>query len=66
MKGADQCPKCASRRWGDADQTVTPFYSRTLRVCANCGTAWEPFDESALLDGAQGFWNWPTDLELAA
>lgn len=50
MKGADQCPKCASRRWGEMDQPVTDFYARRLLVCANCGTAWEPFDEAALLD----------------
>lgn len=50
MKGADQCPKCASRRWSDADQGVTKFYAGRLRVCGNCGTAWEPFEESALLD----------------
>ncbi len=50
MKGADQCPKCASRRWGDVDQQVTDFYARGLRVCANCGTAWEPFEPGDLLD----------------
>jgi hypothetical protein len=50
MKGADQCPKCGSRKWGDADQAITAFYNRTLRVCGNCATAWEPFDEADLLD----------------
>lgn len=50
MKGADQCPKCASRRWGVAHQQVTDFYAADLRVCANCGTAWEPFDPADLLD----------------
>lgn len=50
MKGADQCPKCASRRWTDAEQGITTFYAKSLRVCANCGTAWEPFDPAELLD----------------
>lgn len=55
MKGADQCPKCASRRWGDADQDITKFYATTLRVCANCGTAWEPFEEADLLDAGMRY-----------
>jgi hypothetical protein len=50
MKGADQCPKCASRRWGEADQAVTGFYAGTIRVCANCRTAWEPFDPADTID----------------
>jgi hypothetical protein len=50
MKGADQCPKCASRRWADAEQAITDFYATTIRVCANCGTAWEPFEPGDLLD----------------
>lgn len=50
MKGADQCPKCGSRKHGDVEQAVTSFYGRTLRVCGNCGTAWEPFDPADLLD----------------
>lgn len=51
MKGADQCPKCGNRRRTlDAAQPVTPFYATVLRVCGNCRTAWEPFEESALLD----------------
>jgi transcription elongation factor Elf1 len=50
MKGADQCPRCASRRWADVQQPVTDFYAGVLRVCGNCGTAWEPFDVSDLLD----------------
>lgn len=55
MKGAEQCPKCASQRWGDADQPITAFYAPTLRVCANCGTAWEPFDEADLLDAGERY-----------
>lgn len=50
MKGADQCPRCASRRWNDVEQDVTGFYARDLRVCGNCGTAWEPFDPADLVD----------------
>jgi hypothetical protein len=50
MKGADQCPKCASRRTTDVAQEVTDFYAGILRVCANCGTAWEPFDPAELID----------------
>lgn len=49
MKGADQCPRCASRRWATL---VAPsdFYAEELRVCGNCKTVWEPFDEAELLD----------------
>jgi hypothetical protein len=44
MKGADQCPKCASRRWVDVDEpSPKGFYARIVRVCANCKTLWEPF-----------------------
>lgn len=50
MKGADQCPKCASRRWGEVDQTVASFYAGKIRVCANCATAWEPFDPADTID----------------
>lgn len=50
MKGADQCPKCGSRRWLDVEQNVTKFYAATLRVCGNCETAWEPIDPAQLLD----------------
>lgn len=49
MKGATRCPRCASRRWatlvGRSD-----FYADELRVCRNCKTVWEPFDEADLLD----------------
>jgi hypothetical protein len=55
MKGADQCPKCGSRRWADVSQDVTKFYAAVLRVCGNCGCAWEPFDEADLLDEGQWF-----------
>lgn len=50
MKGADQCPKCASRKWADLEQAATGFYAKALRVCGNCATAWEPFDAAELLD----------------
>lgn len=50
MKGADQCPKCASRKWGDVEQPVTSFYAGVIRVCGNCGTAWEPFDPADMID----------------
>lgn len=50
MKGADQCPKCASRKWADVQQEVTGFYATVLRVCGNCGCAWEPFDPAELVD----------------
>jgi hypothetical protein len=50
MKGADQCPRCASRRTARLDQAVTDFYSADLLVCGNCGTAWEPFDPAELVD----------------
>lgn len=49
MKGADQCPRCASRRWATV---VAPsdFYADVLRACANCKTLWEPFEVEELLD----------------
>ncbi|MDH7973719.1 hypothetical protein QH494_16120 [Sphingomonas sp. AR_OL41] len=50
MKGADQCPRCASRKWGDVEQAVTGFYAVSLRVCGNCATAWEPIDPAAIFD----------------
>lgn len=50
MKGADQCPRCASRKSGLLKQPMTDFYAAELRVCGNCGTAWEPFDPAELLD----------------
>lgn len=53
MKGADQCPKCASRRHSDVQQDLTKFYAGTLRVCGNCGTAWEPFEVSDLPHGEE-------------
>lgn len=49
MKGADQCPKCASRKTLDMP-VVSGFYADDLRVCANCKTMWEPFDPAELLD----------------
>lgn len=49
MKGADQCPKCGSRAHADVGQPVTAFYARTLRVCANCRCAWEPFERADVL-----------------
>lgn len=51
MKGADQCPRCGSRRWATV---VAPsdFYADALSVCQNpaCRTMWEPFDPAQLLD----------------
>ncbi len=49
MKGADQCPRCASRRWATI---VAPsdFYGDELRACAYCKTLWEPIDIEQLLD----------------
>lgn len=54
MKGADQCPRCGSRKWLDAETGGIPtppdFYSRDVRACVNCSTIWEPFDPAELLD----------------
>lgn len=52
MKGADQCPRCGSRKTADLQQPVTSFYAATLRSCGNpaCRTTWEPFDPAQLLD----------------
>ncbi|API58900.1 hypothetical protein BSL82_05885 [Tardibacter chloracetimidivorans] len=44
MKGADQCPRCASRRWTAIKNPHDQFYASDIRICANCRTAWEPFD----------------------
>lgn len=50
MKGADQCPRCASRKHRDVSHDVTNFYAAVIRVCGNCATAWEPFDEAEIWD----------------
>jgi hypothetical protein len=50
VKGADQCPKCGSRKSRTVSQALTKFYAADIRVCANCSTAWEPFDPKELLD----------------
>ena len=49
MKGADQCPRCASRRWAEP-RVPSNFYAIDARVCSNCETIWEPFDQAELLD----------------
>lgn len=54
MKGADQCPKCASRATIDIDApSPKGFYSREVRVCRNCQTIWEPFDPADMFDPAE-------------
>lgn len=54
MKGADQCPKCASRATIDVDApSPKGFYSREVRVCRNCQTIWEPFDPADTIDPAE-------------
>ncbi len=35
VKGRARCPRCACRK-------VLPVADRTIELCANCGTAWEP------------------------
>ncbi|WP_017182240.1 hypothetical protein [Sphingobium xenophagum] len=51
MKGADQCPRCASRRTVDIDApSPKGFYSRIIRGCVNCKTLWEPFDPAEAID----------------
>jgi len=51
VKGADQCPCCASRRWTDVEApSPKGFYARVIRVCANCKTLWEPFDPVETID----------------
>ena len=45
MKGADQCPVCASDR--SANVTVG---KETIAGCKVCQTLWEPFDPAQLLD----------------
>lgn len=51
MKGADQCPKCASRSFVDVNEpSPKGFYASTVRVCSNCQTLWEPFEMLDLFD----------------
>lgn len=51
MKGADQCPRCSSRRTKDIDlPSPGGFYNRIIRGCVNCQTIWEPFDPADMLD----------------
>lgn len=50
--GADQCPVCGSSRTGLVDQPVVEFYARHLRVCADCGAAWEPLDPALIWDAS--------------
>jgi hypothetical protein len=51
VKGADQCPRCASRRTKDGIvENSGRFYARTIRGCVNCSTIWEPFDPAQMLD----------------
>lgn len=54
MKGADQCPRCGSRKWIEPAKEGAPppsnFYSNEVRACINCRTIWEPFDPLELLD----------------
>lgn len=54
MKGADQCPKCASRAAIDVDApSPKGFYARAIRVCRNCQTLWEPFDPADTIDATE-------------
>jgi len=51
VKGADQCPRCASRRTRDVDApSPGGFYTRVIRGCVNCQTVWEPFDPADTID----------------
>lgn len=51
MKGADQCPRCASRATVDIDHpSPKGFYTSVIRVCRNCETLWEPFDPADTID----------------
>lgn len=52
MKGAGQCPRCASRKVTrvDAEMEGVKFYGRVVEVCVNCQAIWEPFDPAQLLD----------------
>lgn len=55
MKGADQCPRCASRRTVDVDAGPSPggFYNQQVRACVNCKTIWEPFDPADTIDPSE-------------
>lgn len=56
MKGADQCPKCASTKWVQGwHEIVAGLDFKHIRLCKNCHTMWEFFDEAALLDAGQRY-----------
>jgi hypothetical protein len=51
MKGADQCPRCASRKVVDVfHPSPKGFFADTIRGCVNCQTVWEPFDPADTVD----------------
>lgn len=55
MIGIDECPRCKSARTSEIEQDITPFYAKKLRVCGDCGAAWEPFEEADLLDEGEPY-----------
>jgi hypothetical protein len=56
VKGADQCPRCASRRVSDIDApSPNGFYARVVRGCFNCQTIWEPFDPADTIDPTERY-----------
>lgn len=51
MKGADQCPRCGSRKTHDVcHPSPKGFYTDNIRGCVNCLTVWEPFDPADTID----------------
>ena len=50
---AGRCPQCLGTNVGTVDlpaDLAGEFYASTLTVCAKCGIAWEPIDESLIWD----------------
>lgn len=50
VKGADQCPRCASRRTRDFTMPEGSFYGPKVRGCENCQAIWEPFNPADTID----------------
>lgn len=75
MKGADQCPKCGCSKWvqGWQEMPNNPFLAsalsklpRHVRVCKNCVTMWEFFDEADLLDAGERYSSFKEPCENCA
>lgn len=58
MKGAGQCPRCASRsvrRMTMTDPRWVAFYAPEVEMCMNCKAVWEPLDAAEIWDKSDPF-----------